>query len=909
VTSLREFGSKLSGLFRKRSLDNQLEEEINEHLDLLIEENIRRGMSPQKAHLAARQDFGAIDLIKETYRDRRGMPMLETFLQDLRYGARTLRKNAGFTTVAVLTLALGIGANTAIFSIVNTVLIRPLPFNDPSRLVMLWEGLPVLGLPQLGFEAPDLQVLQRAQKSYEQVSAFQSKDYDISGNGEPERIKGTRVSASLFPMLGVAPAIGRMFTQDEDAPGQQVAILSSGLWQRRFGGDTSVIGRTVDLDRQPYKIVGVMRSDFRFPLPGPSINNEPADIFVPMGFTPTELKLYAILYGNSVIAKLKPGVSLAQARAENDSIARAILSNYPPNLMTKNPQDALTLPTIPLKISAVPLHEEVSGTIRPLLLILMASVGLVLLIACANVATLLISRAASRQKEIAIRASLGATRVRLLRQMITESLLLAFMGGVAGLALAFMGKTLLLTLVPQDLPLPQTIPIGLETLGFVALISCFAAVFFGLAPAFQLSSASLQRSLQEGGRSATPGRQRHRLQGIFVTAEFALALVLLIGAGLLVRSFDKILRTSPGFSPDNVLTLSLPLPYDEYNKAPQIRQFYDQLLLKASNLPGVKAVGMSNDLPMSGHLAATLEIEGITGVKGVIPKSTMQSLVLGNYFEVMSIPLMQGRYFTPEDRMGSQPVAIISLSLVRRYWQNENPLGKRVRWGGLSAPWQTIVGVVGDVNDKPLGQPVDAHAYTPYAQMADIALESSFIDEFRSLKLAVRTQADPAAMTVTVVSQVHSLDPVLAVANIHTMSQVVSTSVAGPRFNTILLAIFAGMALLLAAIGIYGVLAYIVTQQTHEIGIRVALGAAPGNVIGMVIGRGARMASLGAGIGVIAALALTRLMASLLYGVSPTDPTTFVGVVVVLVGVALLACFIPARRATQVDPLVALRHE
>ena len=909
TTTLREIAARFRGLFGKKHHDADLDDEFATHLDLLTEENIRRGMSRDEARNAARREFGGVEQVKELYRERRGLPMLETFVQDLRFGARTLRKNPGFTATAVLTLALGIGANTAIFSVVNAVLIRPLPFKDSSRLVMVWEGLPQLGLPQLGFEAPDLQVFERGQKSFEEVGAFQTKKVDISGGGQPEQVTAARLSASIFPMLGIQPAVGRIFAREEDAPGQNVAVLSYGLWQRRFGGDSNVVGRTFDIDRQPYTVIGVMPKSFAFPLRGPRINNDAADLWVPMAFTPSELKIWGILYGNSVLARLKPGVTLEHARVECEALARPILASYPPSLMTKDPKDALTLPTIPLKVTAVPLHEQVAGTVRPLLLILMAAVGLVLLIACANVATLLISRAVTRQKEIAIRASLGASRLRLVRQMLTESFLLTFLGGAAGLAFAFAGNGLLLSLVPVDVALPTNVSLDTRTLAFVFGICCIAAFFTGLTPALRMSSSAVQRSLQEGGRSATPGPARHRLQGFFVIAEFAFALVLLIGAGLLIRSFDHILKTNPGFSSERVITLGVPLPYRAYNKAPRIRELYDQLLQEVSQLPGVERAGLSNDLPLSGQLAATLEVERITGNNGAIPQSTMQSLVSGNYFDVMKISLLQGRYFTPEDRAGSQPVTIVSQAVAKKYWPDGGALGKRVRWGGTSSPWQTIVGVVGDVNDKPLGQPVDGHAYMPYAQMSDRALETEMISAFRSLNLAVRTEADPAAFSKTLIQKVRALDPDLAVTNVQTMTEAISSSVAGPRFNTLLLGVFAGVALLLASIGIYGVLAYVVTQQTHEIGIRLALGAESKHVFALVISRGVRLALIGGAIGVAGSLALTRLMRGLLYSTSPTDPLTFVVVVGVLVAVALAACYLPARRAMRVDPMTALRHE
>jgi predicted permease len=908
VSRLREFIARLAKLFHVKQSERELCDEFTAHLAFAEEENIRRGMTRREAKFAARRDFGGVEQIKEVYREQRGLPMLETFVQDLKFGARMMRKNPGFTAVAILTLALGIGANAAIFSVVNGVLIRPLPFRDSSRLVMVWEGLPQLGLPQLGFEAPDLQVLQRAQKSFEEIGAFQTKEMDVSGGGQPERVKAARLSASIFPMLGVQPIVGRTFAHDEDAVGQNVTVLSYGLWQRRYGGDANILTRTIDIDRQPYRIIGVMPRSFEFPLRGPRINNEPAELWVPMAFTPTELRVWGILYSNSVLARLRPGTTLEQARAECEALARPILASYPPNLMTKDPKAALTLPTIPLKLTVAPLREEVTGTIRSLLMVFMAAVSLVLLIACTNVATLLVSRSISRQKEIAIRASIGATRLRLARQMLTESFLLTFLGGAAGLALAFAGKGWLLSIVPAEVALPANISIDASTIAFVFGISCLASILTGLAPAFQMTRSAIQRSLTESGRGATPGRARHRLQGTFVVVEFGLALVLLIGAGLLIRSFSEIVKTRPGFSSDHVLTLHVPLPFQAYNKAGRIREFYGQLLERSSTLPGVEFAGLSNDLPLNGHLAATLEVEGITGAHGAIPQSTMQSVVSGRYFEVMRIPLLEGRYFRPEDRSGSQPVAIVSRAVAQKYWPGESALGKRVRWGG-PVPWQTIVGVVGDVNDKPLGQSVEAHAYMPYAQMSDIALETEMISEFRDLNLAVRTHTDPAAMETTLIQKIRSLDSDLAITNIQTMTEAVSASVSGPRFNTLLLGIFAGVALLLASIGVYGVLAYVVSQQTHEIGIRLALGAKPINVFSLVVGRGGRLATLGAAIGVAGSLALTRLMKGLLYGVSPTDPLTFVAVVALLVSVALVACYIPARRAMRVDPMTALRHE
>ena len=887
-------------IFSRRRLYNDLSEEIRAHLEEKIEELVASGMPRKEATAAARREFGNVTLMEEDSRNVWRWPSIENFLIDVRYGLRMLRKNPGFTAVAVLTLALGIGANTAVFGVMNAVLLRPLPFKQPSRLVMLIEGIPKLGFPKMGFSAPDFAVFERAQKSFESVGAYQNKYFNISGEREPERLMAARISSSVFPMLGAEPMLGRTFTIGEDVPGQNVVILSYGLWQRRFGADPGIIGRNLQLNRQPYTVIGVMPKAFNFPLRGPQAS-EPAELWVPMAFTATELEGWGTNYMNGVLARLRPGLAFEQASAEAESLSRSIGSNYPPEL-TKAFQGA------ELKVSINSYHEEVVKSVRTLLLILMAAVVLVLLIACANVATLLVSRAASRQKEVALRITLGATRVRLLRQMLTESLLLALIGGSLGLAFALWVKTLLLSLVPESVPLPRDIPIGGSVIVFVLAASFLTTVLFGLVPAFQVSAMALHGSLQEGGRSGTPGRLRHRLQGFFVTVEFALALVLLIGSGLLIRSFAKLLQTDPGFRPDHVLTLKIPIPSERYTQAPKVRQFYEQLLDRAGNIPGVKAVGLTSDLPLNGCGTIAIQIEGGRNAGGETPQAICQTWQVGNYFQTLGIPLLKGRSFTLEDRIDGQPVAIVSETAGRQFWPGQDPIGKRIRWG-VYTPWQTIVGIVGDVNDEPLGQPVQMHVYRPYLQMADLFFEDSRFGEVRSMNLTVRSQTDPASLTSAVIGQIHSLDPDLAVAHIRTMAQVISSSVAGPRFNALLLGVFAGVALFLAAIGIYGVMAYAVTQQTHELGIRLALGAQPRNVLHLVLRRGVRLAGVGATFGVAAALALTRLMAGLLYDVSATDPVTFSCVVILLLAIALLACYVPARRAMRVDPMVALRYE
>ena len=822
---------------------------------------------------------------------------MNKLLRDIRYALRLLRKSPGFTAVAVLTLALGIGANTAIFTLLDAVLLRPLPFQNPSQLVMLWEALPEIGYPKIEASAPDLMLYEREQKSFESLGSFQNKDLDISGGaGEPERTAAARVSAPLFPTLGISPLLGRTFTRAEDETRAKVVVLSYGLWQRRYAGDRSIIGRTVDLDRDPYTVLGVMPRNFIFPLRGPDGSDRPAELWVPMAFTETELTGWGLYFNNNVIGRLKPGVTLAQAQAEANIIAGHLMQAYPAALL-KN------FPNARVRVRVTPLHEEVAGPVQTLLLVLMAAVGVVLLIACANVATLLLSRAASRSREIAIRTVLGASRGRLIRQTLTESLVLALTGGVLGVLMALWGTNALLSLVPPSIPLPQGVSFGGPVVAFVAAVCCLTAVVFGLAPAFQFSVVSLQGSLQEGARSGI-GRARRRLQGIFVTAEFALALVLLVGAGLLVRSFVKLLQTNPGFHPEHVLTMSVPLPDRAYRKAPQIREFYQQALQRISSLPGVESAGLSNDLPLNGTITDSVRVEGSTAST----PATRVSWVLGDYFRTMGIPVLRGRAFTLEDRQGTQLVAVISDGAAKALWPGQDALGKRFAGAG-QRNLLTVIGIVGNVNDSALNKKPLPHVYAPYLQVDDAGVEDTVVDVARSMNIAMRTAGDPSAFTSAVTAQIHALDSHLAIAQIRTMEQDMQLSVAAPKFDTALLGIFSLAALFLAAIGIYGVLAYAVAQQTREIGIRVALGAQQRDVMRLILAHGARLALAGILLGLLAAFALTRWMSTLLYGIKPSDPLTFTAVAVVLLAIALLACYIPARRAMKVDPMIALRYE
>lgn len=821
----------------------------------------------------------------------RHVNFIENFIQDIRYGLRTLRKNPGFTAVAVLTLALGIGANTAIFSVVDAVVLRPLPYQNPDRLVMVKESIPLAGPDPIPVCAPDVMTFQRQNQAFESVAAFRGGQFDLSGQGEPERITAERVNSGLFSLLGVEPALGRAFTADEDTPGHALAILSDALWRRRFGAEPGVVGRTVSLDRKPYTVIGVMPPGFAFPLRGME-QGDAADVFVPIAFTKDQLADEGDNFDYSVVARLKSGTNLARANADVNAIAYRILQTYPPEYRDR----------IKLGAVALPLSGQVVGKVRTLLLLLLGAVGFVLLIACANVANLLLTRASHRQSEIAIRLALGAGRSRLVRQLVTENLLLALAGAGLGLILALEIMPGLVAWMPANIPQVHPIGLNLSVLIFAMALAPLTCLIFGVAPVVAAARSDLNSTLKEGGRSAQQGRRHDGLRSALVVAEVALSLVLLVGAGLLVRSFERVLTTSPGFEPSHLLTASLSLPETEYKQEQQIRGFYRELLSRLENVPGVKSVGASTDLPLEAGWNHIFTPEGNQAPAGGGLNLSWHSVVLGNYLQTIGVPLVRGRYFNSQDTPNSTHVLIVSESLARRYWPNRDPIGKRLKWGPPESKdaWLTIVGVVGDVKQGALDAPTIQHTYESYEQHNIPG---------NAMNVAVRAAANPAGLASALRAAVWGLDRQLAVAQIRTMDELIGESTAPRRFNLYLVAAFAGLALALAAIGIYGVISYSVAQRTHEFGIRIALGAERGDVLGHVVGQGAILMGLGILIGIIGALGLSRLMANMLYGVKPTDPATLIAVSLILTAVALLACYIPARRATKIAPMVALRHE
>ena len=804
---------------------------------------------------------------------------MEILLQDLRYAVRMLRKKPSFTVIVVLALAIGIGANTAIFSVVNAILLRPLPYKNADRISMIWMDNPKLGVSQDWHSYPNYIDYKEQNQSYEDMAAFNDRSFNLTGTGDPVRVVGVWATASMFSVLGVEPALGHTFTEAEEEPGKDlVVVLSNGLWQRRFGGDPGIVGKSINMNGVNRTVLGVMPASFTFP-------EKKTELWIPLAISPQRKQARnAISY--KAVGRLKPGVTIEQARADMGAIAKRLDDQYFQS---------------GYGINLVPLHDQETRTVRPALLVLLGAVAFVLLIACANVANLLLARAALREREVAIRVALGAGRSRIIRQVLTESALLSLVGGAAGLLLAVWGLKLLLAWSPADIPRLDQTGIDGRVLAFTLAVSLVTGLIFGLAPALQSSKSDPNESLKEGGRGSTGGVGGRRVRNLLVVSEIALSLILLIGAGLLIKSFMRLQQFEFGFNPDNLLTMRVQLPGSKYRDGKQVVAFYQQLLERLDAVPGVQSAGtissvFIDDTPNSTNFS----IEGRPVPVGAEQIEVPFDSISPSYFKVMGIPLLRGREFDNRDVEGSTPVVIINDTFARRFFAGEDPIGKRFVYGSPDPknPWITIVGVVGDMRRTGFDRPVRPETFLPEAQNPDNALT-----------IVARTATEPAGLAGALRNEVWSIDKDQSVYDIKTMHQTLSEMMSQRRFNMLLLGLFAAVALTLAAVGIYGVISYSVTQRSHEIGIRIALGAQSSDVLRMVVGQGMLLAGIGVSSGLIAAFALTQLMSSLLFGVRAADPVTFALISLLLIGVALVACLVPARRATRIDPMVALRYE
>ena len=818
--------------------------------------------------------------------------VMGTVLTDLRYGLRSMIRQRMFAVLALTTLALGIGVNSAMFAVVNAVLLRPLPFRDPSRVVSIEEVIKRISPQGMPVTPSDLIEFQRGSQAFESVAGYTTASMDLTGSGEPERLQGLRVSPQIFSVLGVPPVIGRPFSEAEDRPGSGVAIISYKLWQKRFGGDPAIAGRVVDFDRKPVTIVGVLPKDFEFPLPGLPFGGG-NDVWVPLGLTEREIAFIGN-YNFGVAARLKPEVSTAQAQGDVQATAHRILESIP----------AFQRVGITLDAQVTPVAEQVASGSRKLLWLLLGAVGFVLLIACVNVANLLLGRAAGRERELTIRCSLGASSGRLLRQLLTESLLLSITGGAAGLLLAAWLVTLMSRVIPASVPRSGTIGIDWHVAAFTAAVSVFAGLLFGVIPALMAARAGESARLKESSRGLTAGFGRVRFRSVLIVSEVALSLMLLVGAGLLVRSLIAMRDVKPGFDVQHVLTARVTLPVTAYPDAAATRGFFDRTVAQLEAIPGVSAAGAATAplLSLRGQSLFTIRDPSIPSALAA------NSTVLGNYFQAAGIRLQHGRLFDSRDRQDSAPVLIVNETMARQYFPGKDAVGQEIKLGPPAStdPWFTVIGVVADVKNNELANSVKPAIYQPYTQIADPQFALGF---GRSMVLAVKAASDPDTLTSVVRAAVARLDPQLPVSDLQTLRAQVEASLAPEWFQTGLVASFAGLALLLAAIGIYGVVSFAVTQRTQEIGVRMALGATRGGVLGLVIWQGMRAVIAGIVIGLLASFGLTRLMTGFLFEIPATDWITFSLAPLVLCLVALVANLAPARRAASVDAMVALRYE
>jgi putative ABC transport system permease protein len=877
---------RIRALRQRETVINDIDREMRSHLELQVEANIRTGMSPDEARVQALRSFGNVNKAVDAAYDVKGGGLLESLTQDVRYGVRMLAKHRAFTAVAVFTLALGIGANTAIFSVVNELLLRPLPYRDADRIVMLWEVTPE-GRHQNTTSRANFRAWRSQNTSYENVAAFSDQRFNLTGDGEPEELSVQMATPELFKILGVDPLLGRTFLPDDDGK-PPVAVLSYGLWQRRFGGQASVIGQPITLSSVKFTVIGVMPANFQFHIKQRSGTGRPAELWtiLPMTVGPGANERGRFL---SVVGKLKDGVTVDRAAAELRTI-EARLSDEVPQF-NKN-----------FSAEVLPLREQFFGNVRRPLWLMLGAVGFVLLIACANVANLLLSLATSREKEIAVRAALGARRTRIVRQLLTESLLLALLGSALGLGFAWLGIKALMLISPKDLVSFQSVSLNMTVLLWTLGVSILTGIIFGLAPALHISRLNLNDSLKDGGKSESgQASGSRRLRSALVVSEIALAVVLLASAGLLIRSFIRLQQVDRGFQTDNILTMVVRLPDAKYPQDAQVVAFFNQALEKVRQLPSVRSAGMVNHLPLYGGLGSNTGFK-ILGRPEPPPgqgPSTDVRVVDSEYFTTMGIPLLRGRNFTSDELREPRQKILINEVLARTYFASEDPIGQRLDVGMFEKPTPAeIIGVVGNVRYDSLVDESPPAVYFPHPDLA-----------YSFMTLVVRTDGEPAAIAPAIQREIRTLDPNQPVSDLRTMNQVMSEWVSRSRFNTLLLGLFAGLATLLSAVGIFGVMNYSVALRTRELGLRLAVGAQPRQVLLLVLKQGLLLTIAGVILGLAAAFALTRLLSGLLFGVAAVDVTTFATISLLLVVVSLLACYLPARRAMRIDPLRALRYE
>jgi len=883
-----EVWRRLGMLVQRGKFDQELDEEMRAHREMKERELAARGIEGGQARYAANRAFGNPMALTERGRDAWGWRWLDDFLRDLRFGLRMLRKNSGFAATAVLTLALGIGANTAIFSVVNAVLLKPLPYRDPGKLVWADEYWPRMS--DYSVLHPDYTNWYLNNQSFESIGAFGGTGpVNLTGAGEPERIDNAAITPSLLDTLGVRPALGRGFTAEEGRPGgNPVAILSDALWKRKFGGDATIVGKGIVLNQQTYTVVGVMPAEFHFPDRG--VKPElllPFQLPLKVDWTVPRMSL------TRVIGRLKPGVTLAQADADLAMLSKRTEADIP----------AMFAPMRSgVYVSTLGLHDKLVGDVRPTLVVLLAAVGVVLLIACVNIANLQLARTANRQKELTVRAAIGASRTRLLRQLLAEGALIAFLGGLLGLAGAVAGVRLLQSYAPASFLQVGSIAVDKWVLLFTLNITCLTVLLFGAIPAFRASKPDVDTKLKDGRDFVTSGTGHRKLRGALVVSELALAVVLLAASGLLIRSFVLLSNVDPGFDARGLLTVITALPQRKYSEPTQRKAFFDQVLRKLKGMPGVRSAGLTTSLPLTNfNMRVGFSLEGHVDDPSAPRLPTAMENVSPEYFSAMRVPLLAGRFFDEHDCEPfdyDAPNVIVNQAFVQRYLANEEAVGTKIRFAPTpNAPWGTIVGVVGNTRHARLDREADPEIYVPFTGGLSMGA------------LTVRTDADPRTLASAVRDLVLEVDPEQPVFNMITMEQRIADAASGTRFNATLLGFFGFVALVLAAVGVYGVIAYSVAERTHEIGIRVALGASRHNVAGMVMGQGMVMTVAGLVLGLAGAVFATRFLLSLLYGTQPRDPMTLGTAAVVLAVVALTACWVPTWRAMRVDPMVSLRHE